>query len=363
MSTFLVDSNDTWFVGIYSNNFKDRQDEIITYEAHKDFAQWTRKYGIKPPIILHHLPQYPPEVHLANLLGLSKGIFTPEEYNDNMLTMYKATAIAQAEYIIPMSGFMVVLGKVFPEKVPAVRKHLSKKSVNYGMSHGFLGLKEDNLITKYFSHEFTILSKGSAANFLTAVGIREKDMDMLDTLTTEENEFLQSILGQQASEVLKESADTLKNILSKVVDTKSVEEPEKEEEVAEETTVTTTEEVAEVEVTAEPYEEVREKIMKDLNVGGLMETVNGLSASLAELSARAEQIETRLKQVEVDEDTKIAAQFIVPNWAAGSVKSEPAEDEAEVIAQLKAELPGILNDSNNDDNVLKIALWDALGAK
>ena len=360
MSTFLLDSKDVWFVGVYSNNFKDRQDEIITYEAHKEFAQWTRNYGIKPPIILHHLPQYPPEVHLANLLGLAKGIFTTEEYNDNMLTMYKATAIAQAEYIIPMSGFMVVLGRVFPEKVPTVKEHLSNKAVNYGMSHGFLGLREGNLITKYFSHEFTILSKGSAANFLTAVGIRERNMDAQDTLTTEEREFLTGILGQQASEVLEEGAQRLKEILSRVVETKAVEETPEEvvgEEVAEEVAEFTEE------VVAEPYEEVREKIMKDLNVDELVKTINGLSEAVAQLTTKAEKLEARLKEVEVDEDTKIDAQFIMPNWSSGFSKSEPAEDEAEVIAKLKEELPGILSESNNDDNVLKVALWDALGAK
>jgi hypothetical protein len=356
MKTFLVDSksNGTWFVGIYSNNFKDRQDEIITRQAHEDYAQWTKENGIKPPIILFHLPQYPPEVHLANLLGLSKGIFTPQQYNDNMMTMYKATAIAQAEYIVPISGFMVVLGKVFEAKVPIVKKYLNNPA-EWGMSHGFLGLKEGQTITKYFSHEFSILRESAAANSLTAVGIKENIMaNSTNTLSEEDRGLLNGVLGENATDALEEGIQKVKEVLEAVVDSKSVEP------VAEETVVITEE------VTEEPaekaYEAFRTQIMTDLNIEGLLKALNTAATQLAETNSKLEALENRMKALEVDEDTKIAAQFATPDWSFGLItsKKETTEDETALIAQLKEELPGVLD--NPDNNVMQLA-FGVLGAK
>jgi hypothetical protein len=362
MKTFLVDSksNGTWFVGIYSNNFKDRQDEIITRQAHEDFAQWTKDNGIKPPIILFHLPQYPPEVHLANLLGLSKGIFTPQQYNDNMMTMYKATAIAQAEYIIPIDGFMVVLGQIFDTKVPIVKKYLTEHPEQWGMSHGFLGLKDGSTITKYFSHEFSILRESAAANSLTAVGIKETLMaDTTKTLSEEDRGLLEGVLGENATAALEEGIQKVKEVLETVVENKSVDEPA---EIPAVETVVATLEVTEEPVVEKGYETFRAQIMADLNIEGLLKALNTAAAQLAETNAKLETLENRMKALEVDEDTRIAAQFAVPDWSFGLSTAQKEADpaETELIEQLKKELPGVLD--NPDNNVMQLA-FGVLGAK
>jgi hypothetical protein len=56
--TFKQDKNgDWWFIGLYSNKFKDREEEIISEEAHREYTEWARSKGIKPQITLFHMPR------------------------------------------------------------------------------------------------------------------------------------------------------------------------------------------------------------------------------------------------------------------------------------------------------------------
>lgn len=181
--------------------------------------------------------------------------------------------------------------------------------------------------------------------------------NLTNTLSEEDRGLLNGVLGENATDALEEGIQKVKEVLEAVVDSKSV-EPVVEEV---ETPVVVTEEVTE-EPAEKAYEAFRTQIMTDLNIEGLLKALNTAATQLAETNSKLEALENRMKALEVDEDAKIAAQFATPDWSFGLItsKKETTEDEKELIAQLKEELPGVLD--NPDNNVMQLA-FGVLGAK
>jgi hypothetical protein len=157
MATMFRDkAGTTWFVGIYSNNFQDKQDDIISEAAHEEYATWFKTTGIRAPIVMLHQPQYPEVIHVGMLLALVTGRMSSEVYTKTLKEMYEKTAIAEAVSVFVKNGFAVVIGKVFDHKQDVV-KMLMRHQNKWGMSHGFIPLqKDDNIINQYRTFEFTL---------------------------------------------------------------------------------------------------------------------------------------------------------------------------------------------------------------
>src|SRR3990167_820677 len=55
--TFKQDkAGDWWFIGLYSNKFEDREQEIISEAAHKEYVEWANEKGFQPPVTAYHMP-------------------------------------------------------------------------------------------------------------------------------------------------------------------------------------------------------------------------------------------------------------------------------------------------------------------
>lgn len=164
------------FLGIYSNNYEDKDEAILSWEAHKEFAAWVKANDVQLPITVMHMPKYPEAFHIGLYLAMKYSKITPVEYSQIYQKIYAPYAIGVTEYIIPYKGFVIVIGKIFKNKYDKIELiHKSKKT--WGMSHGFFPLarneEDKNVIEQYRSFELSILPNSFAANELTVAGIKE----------------------------------------------------------------------------------------------------------------------------------------------------------------------------------------------
>ena len=131
----------TRFYGIYSNKYKDLEDEIIAEAAHKDFIAAVEAKEVElPELQLWHIPA--PIGEVKNVIW--------------------------SEY-----GFVIATGEVYKEFAPLVDKIVKttkEKGEQLGMSFGFYVLGRDkNVITKYKATEVSFLPLDRAANRLTGI--------------------------------------------------------------------------------------------------------------------------------------------------------------------------------------------------
>lgn len=354
VSFYKDKSEDVWFVGIYSNNFEDREEEILSWKAHEDFAAWVKAKGINLPIIMLHQPAYPGDFHLIHLLALEKGLITAEEYSANLRALYKSTSIAESAAVIPLNGFMMVIGKVFPHRMPLVDKLLARKS-EWGMSHGFVKIKyDDNIIDKYRSFEFTLAPDEWAANGFTPIGFSKdgKAMDEDVKLSEENRELVEEFLGLDADE-LDEGTKKLRTIMENIINHKAVAPEESKEEEAEE------------DVTAAPeYGVLRDKIFNDLDVKGLVKALKEFGEAQAAQGTQLTQLSAALKELQRSDDEKIARE-ITPDWTLGFMSpGETGADDPALVKQLTEDKDRqIVEDktvTEGDENMLQVGLWDVL---
>ena len=164
------------FLGIYSNNYLDKDEAVLSFEAHKEFAAWVKANNVKLPITVLHQPKYPEVFHIGVYMALKGGMITPEQYSQIYQKVYAPYAVGVTEHIIPYKGFVIVIGNIFKNKYDKIEL-IHKSSKAWGMSHGFLPLRRNaedkNIIEQYRSFELSILPNSFAANELTVAGIKE----------------------------------------------------------------------------------------------------------------------------------------------------------------------------------------------
>lgn len=345
MALYKDDRGDVWFMGIFSNNFEDREGEIITWDAHLEYAKWFKESDIKLPIVGLHQPKFPAFFHRAHTLAMQNGLITPQEYAKNLLDLYKSTTIAEAEIVIPLNGFMLVAGKVRKDRYEMVEKF----PVGWGMSHGFINLKPDgNIINKYRTFEFTVAPNKWAANALTLIGFKNEDTKMAEKLTQEERDLINSFLKGDA-ENLEEATKKAQTILSRVFNSKTLDEITEDVDEETETEVVETEDVTE-------YEVLRDKLFSDLDVTGLAETFKQMGEMFEKYDERFAALEKAVKK----SDDDVIAEHIKPDWKAffADHKTEGDQDE-ELLDELKEKTDRTITepseDAVNDDNPLSLA--------
>lgn len=351
-AAFYKDRSGTlWFMGIYSNNFEDREGDILSWEAHQDFAQWVKTAGVKLPITLLHQPRYASSFHLAHVMAVERGLISPQEFSQNMEKLYKSVAIGRAETVIPLNGFMFVVGKVFDHKKNVVEK-LSQTKIGWGMSHGFVRVRYDGNITdKYRTFEFTLAPADWVANNFTPIGFSEgKIMADMKQLSEEDRTLIETLLNGDP-DALEEGTEEARKILSRLLGSKTLQE---DEEIAEETE----------EEEAEPteYEALRAKMFADLHVEDLQSTLKTVGETFDTLTERLGVLEEKLAQLEKSEDERIA-EFITPDWSLGfATKTKNGSDDPELIERLKEDTEREIVEEKTKANAspLHLGLWSQL---
>jgi hypothetical protein len=132
-----------------SNCFRDREHEILTSEAHKEYSEWVTNN-----------PQYYPELQIWHTKGAKVG---------------------QVEWVDFADDFLCAAGVIYKEYEDHVTKAVQQGA---GMSHGFIPVVAGNDVIAYRSFEFTILPVEAAANTFTDFNVLdwgEKDMAFTPT--------------------------------------------------------------------------------------------------------------------------------------------------------------------------------------
>lgn len=338
-SFFMKDtSGQWWFFGIYSNKFKDREGDIISEEAHKEYVQWLKSTGFKPMLTVYHLPRMPK--------GFWVKVF--DLYEDNIPVLqrivdkvYEYFGFARAEYVNYVNGFMTVAGPVLPGKEEIAEK--LAEFPDMGMSHGFI-VKESsaNIFDRLRTFEMTTLRNARAANYLTVSNLSNQEGDSMSKgekgFSPEDRAILVGVFGENAVSGFEMDTEKMEKLLSEVVEYKDdgLMDTEVTQENEVETPASPEPEVeAQVETPADaPVEEKPETpaITVEGLAKGLEKTFNDLQLVLAEMqkelsSLRADneamrkelaEARTEVKEVKKSEDEKVAAMWSpVINWRAG----------------------------------------------
>lgn len=322
-----------WFFGVFSNNFEDTQNEIITEKAHEDYVKWLAETGIKPPITVFHQPKFPEMLHAVHYMSLVYGKITPEEYSANLEVLYKPYAIAKTETAMVINGFTFVVGKVYEHKKALVEK-LMDQSSQWGMSHGFIPIEvNDNIIEKYRSFEFTIAPSTFVVNKITPIGLIKEDNEMDETyksLTEEQRQLLQELLSGGADGI-EDATEKAKEILA--------------------TAGLASKTIVDVQFNPEIIENITNAF-------------KAASESIEALQKKVEELQTKVDSLQKTDDEKVAEQFVVPNLSAyfrtQSVETS-TEDEKELAENLKKDIPeGIVEDKTTSNDPLAIAISQML---
>jgi hypothetical protein len=182
-----ADGRMRWYAR-YSNNFKDRDGEIITEAAHKEYIDWAASSGVYPELWLWHTP---------------------------------GTRLGQADWLDFADGFTHVSGLLDRgDVVSGAVQSLRDKQL--GVSHGMLCSQQGNLITKYRSFEISVLPLERASVWTTSFDIAGKETQM--AFTPEKRTFLVSALGEDRVKALEANTDAAVGALKQLgVEYKSAE--------------------------------------------------------------------------------------------------------------------------------------------
>ncbi len=140
-AVFKDQFGDVRWLGVVTNNFEDREKEIFTEAAHKDYIDFIDRRQKYPELWVWHEP---------------------------------GAKIGQADWAEYSDGFVVMSGIVDPE-YEEIANRIAEDSV--GMSHGFLYKDEkDGLIPWYRSFEVSVLPSSVAANPWTGFTLETKEV-------------------------------------------------------------------------------------------------------------------------------------------------------------------------------------------
>jgi len=299
-----VDGSHRW-LGWVSNKFIDREGEILTEEAHKDYIAWLDKH-----------PKAAPQLWTYHVPGTNRK--------------------DRADFWAYLNGFLLLGGKLTEEEAKA----FDNVDADLGMSHGFYVLgKQGNLINKYRTFEATVLPRKAAANPWTEFNVKElKNM----TLTDSQRQMLAQLHGDDFAAALedetKQRAEILESagIQSKEIPADAV--------LVEEVSVTD-EEIESILNVADLAKNVAELLTKQLNPTGLQDAIKAVYEQGSANATAIDNITKRLESLEKSDDEKLAVELsprMTPgiDWMGGfrasqSEKTVVTENEKEKFDKAK----------------------------
>ena len=301
------DGSKRWF-GRYSNNYMDREKEIISEEAHKEFVAYLKQYPDRMPAFWSwHIP------------GTSR--------------------VADADYIDYIDGFMIASGPLTAEEADQLNKSIEYDGGKTGMSHGMFILERDpvrkEVITKYRSYEISDLPLENAANGFTSIN-STKEVKMTDEKFNRLAEAIGENEAKKVFDQIGESKETLEalGIESKESEVAEILDSAEADPASEEKPEP--KEVEEEKEAKSSVQEIAVAIGKEL---GLKE----LSNLLADQKETIDHLSKTVAELTKEEDEKIAEQFVDKSlggliWkeqrASESKETELDEKETEKVKEL-----------------------------
>lgn len=259
------DAKGDWrWIGWPSNNFKDRQNDIISKEAHQEYVAFLDANPDMAPLFMTwHMPG------------------TERKHPADYWTFEK--------------GFLMMSGTLEESEAASLFKALA--ITDLGMSIQGFGLRESNdprVITKYRAFEVSDLPIENAANPFTDVSVITKEVDM------DKKKYLATILGSE------EAAETYMNkagLKQKELEKAGVEQKDKEGTPAP-ATETKTVAQAKKQVSTLPADQriLIEAVFKELHVDELSTFVEQAKEAMEKVPV----LEGLIKDMQVNQDQKLA---------------------------------------------------------
>lgn len=287
-----ADGSYRW-LGWVSNKFMDREGEILTDEAHKDYVAW-----------LDRNPKAAGQLWTFHIPGTGRK--------------------NKADFWGYLNGFLLVGGKLTEEEATALQSYKG----DLGMSHGFYVLeKQGNLITKYRTFEYTVLPRNAAANPWTKFDVKELENMSDKGLSQAQRELVARLHGEDFANALEGDTAKMAAVLSAAgvqsKDDGAIGGGKSEgitgggKQVSETAEKETTNQV-DIKALAQG---VAELVTKQLNPEGLHEAIKTLNESNAANATAIENLTKRLEALELSDDEKMAKELTpkVPgiDWMGG----------------------------------------------
>lgn len=291
-----IEGNYRWF-GWVTNKWLDRDKEIITDSAHREFLEYLDEH-----------PQEAPELWTWHTMGTARK--------------------NKADWWDYADGFFMYSGILTEEEA----KTYEKNPEPVGMSHGFyVYAKQGRFILKYRTFEVSDLFLDSAANpYTDFISIKEENEEKM--FSTRKRQYLVQRFGEEkVSELERDTENRSKSLELLGVEWKEVSEAyEKELEAAQDARIAKASEANLREVVA--------GVTKALNLDGLREVLNGLNAkieSVAGLGKEVAELKEAVEYLKETEDTRMA-KALAPeqpiSWSL-SVTSKSKEEKEEDLTE------------------------------
>lgn len=280
------DANGDWrWVGWPTNNYKDRDGDIVRKSAHEEYVEWVNKnMDVAPLFATWHTPGTE-RTHPVDYVGFT-------------------------------DGFLVVSGKLTDNEASDLMR--VQKEIDLGLSIGAIAIRdksEPNVINWYRCYEISDLPLEKAANPWSEVTILTKEAVM------EKMEYFTQLLGEERAKAFLEKTAMKKEAL----DEAQIESKETKEQPPQ----------APQPAPAADYEAILEKVKKELDIDGLAEFVTKAQEAMEKVPLLEELVE----QLSKDRDDELAEKISPPisrqfPWSARAsqadetILKETKEDKA-----------------------------------
>ena len=298
------DAKGNWrWLGVFSNNYKDHSEEIITEAAHKEFIEF-----------LDANPEQAP-------------LFTPWH-------TLEAARKHRSDFWDYVDGFMVIGGKLEEDEAQALFKAAEKTVL--GMSHGFFPQSFDpqdkNAITKYRSFEVSDLPLSNAANPWTGISILQKEDSM--GFKKAKREYLVGLIGEDAVKGLEDNLKQGKGVLQLLgVPSKEAAPDEPADTQVEETD----EETEETEPDMEAVTILAKAMSEQLGLPQLSAMIEKMDKTIQDQGKLIQAQAKEIKELKKSDDQRIAEQ-IAPRTSLYWLKDKRASNSQETEVKKDDEL-------------------------
>jgi hypothetical protein len=299
------------WLGMPTNNFIDRENEIITDAAHKEFIAFLDAHPEQAPL------------------------FVPWHVLD-------AARKSRTDFWDYDNGFMTMSGPLTEDEAGALMA--AKEAQALGMSHGFFALEHDplhkNLITKYRTFEVSDLPLRNAANPWTSLDVLSKENKM----DAKKRTYLVAMVGEDAVKTLENQIKQGKDALTVLgVENKEASAPIVPDEVAD----PAEEDAAGEEVPEEEGEAVKAlvgAIKSELGMEALSTLLETHNKDISTLRAENAELKVAIAKLTKSEDEKIAEKIIPAGaplfWLKEKKASESESTKLSEEDQAKIEKDG-----------------------
>lgn len=170
------------WLAAFSNKFQDREGEIFSEQAHKEFEEWVETTGDYPELRLWHVP---------------------------------GSRIGQADFIGYADGFQLASGVFDPGMEDVVRSLVAAKE-RLGVSHGYVYADEElqeGVYERYRSFEVSVLPDARAANTWTPFDAMQLTKEVGMVMATAKRSFLVEHLGEERTARLEQNLGEMRKQL------------------------------------------------------------------------------------------------------------------------------------------------------